>query len=111
MNDKERLQKQLEVIMGNSIYGAFPSEHDFKPASYILARELKYKLKHVLKGEVKTSVCDDTLIVDVYGANSTVFRYTMKHITSEIVQGFTSEMACNIIVKRYKSYINNLYFL
>ena len=77
----------------------------------LFARRLKTILKTEIKGEVHTHIVDDTIIVDIYGVNSIVFRYTRYNISSEIVQGLNSEMLANSIVKRYTKYIRNLFFL
>lgn len=77
----------------------------------IFCNQLKRNLKFYVKGEIKCHITDNTLIVDIYGVNDTVFRYTLIGIYSEIVHGFTNEMCTQIIVKRYKRYILNLFLL
>lgn len=77
----------------------------------VFCRNLQASLKRHVKGEVKCKHIEDTLIVDIYGFNGIVFRYTHENISSEIVQGFATEACTQIIVKRYKRYIENLFFL
>lgn len=90
----------------NTHYGAYPLG-----MKGIFCRNLKTSLKRHVKGEVKCNTAGETLIVDIYGVNNTVFRYTHENISSEIVQGFATEIYTQIIVKRYKRYIENLFFL
>lgn len=77
----------------------------------IYKKYLKQLLKNEIKGEVHCTFVQDTLLVDIYGANSIVFRYTRKNMFSEIVQGVPSKTIADIIVQRYKDYILNLYFM
>lgn len=74
-------------------------------------RTIKEELKKHIKGSIKCHIAEDTIIVDIFGVNDIVFRYTYKLSAYEIVQGFSCSTLAQIIVKRYKSYINNLYFL
>ena len=73
-------------------------------------KQLKNNLKQGIKGELRCHIISDTLIVDIYARNNIVFRYTCDCITHQIVQGLTSEMCYKTIEKRYRRYINNLYF-
>lgn len=74
------------------------------------SKELYFNLKKEIKGTVYSEIVDDTLKVTIYGANGIVFRYTRENMQSEIVQGLSIEIVTEIIVKRYKKYILNLYF-
>ena len=74
------------------------------------AINLKRNLKTKVKGEVWSHIINDTLVIDIYGVNGIVFRYTLENLSSEIVQGLSSEMLSDHIHKRYKRYILNLFF-
>lgn len=95
-----------QFLVKNSHYGAYPQGF-----AGVFCNNLKNKLKHNVKGEIKAHIVNDTLIVDIYGVNNIVFRYTQNNIYSEIVQGFASETCTQIIVKRYKRYILNLFLM
>ena len=71
----------------------------------VFCSNLTQALKAQVKGEVKCHTVDESLIVDIYGANGTVFRYKHDNISSEIVHGFASEACATIIMKRYRGYI------
>lgn len=77
----------------------------------VFCNNLKKSLKNHIKGEVKCNTINDILIVDIYAPTSIVFRYTLDNITSEIVQGFASETCTQIILKKYKKYVENLFFM
>lgn len=83
----------------------------YKEANTIFAKSLKLAIKNTIKGAVNCHLLDDTLIVDIYGANNIIFKYTLPNLSSEIVQGLSSERLAQSIVKRYKQYITNLFFL
>ena len=91
----------------------YPSEHNIVKQNmyWCFCHNLKHSLKTIIKGEVKCHVEDDMLIVTIFSTNNVIFRYTHGNIYSEIVQGFASETCTQIIYKRYKRYINNLFFL
>lgn len=74
------------------------------------SKALKTRLKQELKGEIVCKLFGDTLYVTIYGVNDIIFKYTWYNLTSEIVQGLTSERLSQIIVKRYRQYITNLFF-
>ena len=75
------------------------------------AINLKHYLKKKIKGEVWCHLVDDTLVVDIYGVNSIVYRYTREDMATQIVQGLYSEMLGELIYKRYRRYIENLFFM
>ena len=77
----------------------------------LFARNTKAQLLEKIVGSVQTYLTDDSLVVNIYGANDIVFRYTLNNLTHAIVQGFTSERLVQIIYKRYRQYIENLFFL
>lgn len=71
---------------------------------------LKHTLKPQVKGEVKIHINEDTLYVRIFGANNIVFYHTQIIEHSEIVQGLSSAKVTEVIVKKYKRYITNLFF-
>lgn len=77
----------------------------------LFARNVKSQLLERVKASVQTYINEDTLTVRIYGVNDIVFENKTYHISERIVQGYTSEMCVETIVKRYKQYITNLFFL
>ena len=75
------------------------------------ARNLKALLKTFIKGDVRTYLKGDDLQVHIYSVNGIVYHYTLENLSSEIVQGLSSETLAHRILKWYKGYINNLFFL
>ena len=71
---------------------------------------LKHTLKTQVKGEVKVNINNDTLYVRIFGANDIVFYHTQIFEHSELVQGLSSAKVTEVIVKKYKRYITNLFF-
>lgn len=76
----------------------------------IFTTRLKNALAKFVKGHVSAHfIVDDTLLVEIdYGA--TLYRYTLKDISTKISNGLTSEMVSKDICKQYKRYIFNKYF-
>ena len=77
----------------------------------IMSCAVRNNLKKEIKGSVKTTVVEDTLIVDIYAVNGIVYRYTLRNLCEQIVQGLNSQMVAKNIVKQYRAYIKNLFFL
>lgn len=81
-----------------------------KPAEKIWADNLKNKLTLKIKGEIKYTIIDDILLVDIYSVNYMVYRYTINNLQCKILTGYDVEMVAQSIYKGYKGYIMNLYF-
>lgn len=77
----------------------------------LVAQHIKSILKQEIKGSIKTHIVEETLIIDIYAVNDIVFRYTLRNISEQIVQGLNSQMVAQKIVKQYRAYIKNLFFL
>ena len=83
----------------------------YKEANTIFAKNLKLLIKNEIKGAVNCHLSEDNLVVSIYGANDIIFKYTLSNLSSEIVHGLSSERLAHNIVKRYRQYITNLFFL
>lgn len=81
-----------------------------KPVEQLWANKLKQSLTLKIKGEIKYTIIDDTLIIDIFGVNYLVYRYTISNLSCKIMGGFDVEMVAENITKGYKKYIINLYF-
>lgn len=77
----------------------------------LVAQHIKSILKQEIKGSIKTHIVEEKLIVDIYAVNNIVFRYTLINLSEQIVHGLYSEMVAKDIVKQYRAYIRNLFFL
>ena len=83
------------------------NEHNGK---FIFSQNLKQRLKSEIKGNVHFHLQDDTLIVDISATHNVYWKYIHNNLSSELVQGLTSEMLSEAIVKQYTKFIRNLYF-
>lgn len=77
----------------------------------LVAQRIKSILKQEIKGSIKTHIVEETLIIDIYAINNIVFRSTLRNLSEQIVHGLSSEMVAKNIVKQYRAYIRNLFFL
>ena len=69
------------------------------------------QLKTYVKGKVYVDISADYLIVTIYGQTGTVFRWTLAHSESAIAYGLDSKTVAQTIVKKYKNFVLNQYFL
>lgn len=71
---------------------------------------VKQQLLQHVQGYVKFWLNGDDMQITIFAPNGSIFKYTHQQLSSAIWQGFTSEICTQIILKRYKQYIRNLYF-
>ena len=71
---------------------------------------VKSILTNKIKGNVRYWLEDDRITFTIFCENGIKFSYKCYNISSEIVQGYSSETCAYEIVKRYRHFINNLYF-
>lgn len=102
--NKQDVQSMCQKLSLSSTYGYT------KPVEKIWADNLKNKLTLKIKGEIKYTLIEDTLLVDIYSINYMVYRYTINNLHCKILGGYDVEMVAQSICKGYKGYINNLYF-
>ena len=69
------------------------------------------ELKTRVKGNVYVDLQNDVIIVTLHNKLGTPFRWTLENIQSEIVRGLDVKMVTETIVKSYKRYILNQFFL
>lgn len=79
-------------------------------ATKLIAMSAKILVKRQIKGEVFWHIVNDTLVVDIFGVNDIVFRFTMECLSRAIVQGLTGQKLASCIIVEYKKYINFLFF-
>lgn len=75
----------------------------------IIAKNVKTRLEKCVKGEVKSHIIKDTLIVDIL-SNGKCYRYTEKLTAIEIVNGLSSEAIANEILYTYAKFIKQSFF-
>ena len=85
-------------------------DKEYSPQTYF-SKNVKTRLKEYIKGHINCKIYSDTLTVSIYAVNDIVFRYTLEDMSPKIVTGLTSEQLVQVIVKQYRRYINNLYFM
>ena len=76
----------------------------------LYATQVKKHLTSTVKGEVKFWLQDDDIIFTIYCVNSIVFQYTLQNASNHIHNSMSSELCAKTILKRYNSYIRNLFF-
>ena len=69
------------------------------------------ELKTRVKGNVYVDIQNDIIVVTLHNKLGTPFRWTLENIQSEIVRGLDVKMVTETIVKSYKRYILNQFFL
>lgn len=75
----------------------------------IIAKNVKTRLEKRVKGEVKSHIVKDTLIVDIF-TNGKVYRYTERLSVIEITNGLNSETIANEILYQYAKFIKGIFF-
>lgn len=73
--------------------------------------KLKRQLQERIKGNISVHIIDDTLIIDINPLGLTPFHYIIKNIAVQISIGLSAKIVSDVIVKQYKKYILNQYFL
>ena len=69
------------------------------------------ELKTRVKGNVYVDIQVDAIVVTIHNKLGTPFRYTLENIQSEIVRGLDVKVVAENIVKLYKKYILNQFFM
>ena len=73
--------------------------------------KLKRQLQKQIKGYISVHVIDDTLIIDIDPLDLHPWHYTISNIAVQLSIGLSSKIVSDVIVKQYKKYILNQYFL
>ena len=63
-----------------------------------------------VKGVKRVYFIDDTLYIRVYGVNDIVYEYKRPHISNDVNCGWSSKLIAQDFIKKYKSYVLNLFF-
>ena len=77
----------------------------------IYKNNVKNHLKSFIKGKIKVRIENDTMIVTIYPVGLKSYTYKVYDLTATIVSGYPSSMLANSIVKEYKHYIKNQFFI
>ena len=77
----------------------------------IFRMKLKSQLKERIKGDISVHVIDDTLIIDINPLGLHPWHCTISNIAVQLSIGLSSKIVSDVIVKQYKKYILNQYFL
>lgn len=77
----------------------------------IFRMKLKRQLQERIKGDICVHVIDDTLIIDINPLGLNPFHYIINNIAVQMSIGLSSKIVSDVIVKQYKKYILNQYFV
>lgn len=77
----------------------------------IFRMKLKKQLQERIKGDISVHVIDDTLIIDINSLGLNPFHYIISNIAVQMSIGLSSKIVSDVIVKQYKKYILNQYFI
>lgn len=77
----------------------------------IFRTKLKKQLRERIKGDISVHIIDDTLIIDINPLGSYPWHYTISNIAVQMSIGLSLKIVSDVIVKQYKKYILNQYFL
>lgn len=77
----------------------------------IFRMKLKRQLQECIKGDISVHVIDDTLIIDINPLGLNPFHYIINNIAVQMSIGLSSKIVSDVIVKQYKKYILNQYFI
>lgn len=78
-----------------------------------LQKTLRIELeKEILKvkGVKHVYFIDDTLYIRVHSVNDIVYEYKRPHISDDVNYGWSSKLIAQDFIKKYKSYVLNLFF-
>lgn len=73
--------------------------------------KLKRQLQERIKGNISVHIIDDTLIIDINPLGLNPWHYTISNIAVQISIGLSVKIVSDVIVKQYRKYILNQYFL
>ena len=73
--------------------------------------KLKRQLQERIKGNISVHIIDDTLIIDINPLGLNPWHYTISNIAVQISIGLSAKIVSDVIVKQYRKYILNQYFL
>lgn len=73
--------------------------------------KLKRQLQERIKGNISVHIIDDTLIIDINPLGLNPWHYTINNIAAQISIGLSVKIVSDVIVKQYRKYILNQYFL
>lgn len=77
----------------------------------IFRMKLKRQLQERIKGDISVHVIDDTLIIDINPLGLNPFHYIINNIAVQMSIGLSSKIVSDVIIKQYKKYILNQYFI
>lgn len=75
----------------------------------IIAKNVKTRLEKRVKGDVKSHIVRDTLIVDIF-TNGKCYRYTERLSVIEIINGLNSETIADEILYQYAKFVKGSFF-
>lgn len=78
---------------------------------YVFSCIVYRRLKEVILGRVFTRVEDDSLYVEIRRRDEPTFKLSIDDISNKIVNGYTSEYATFEVLKKYKKFVYNRYFM
>lgn len=73
--------------------------------------KLKRQLQERIKGNISVHIIDDTLIIDINPLGLNPWHYTISNIAVQTSIGLSVKIVSDVIVKQYRKYILNRYFL
>lgn len=73
--------------------------------------KLKRQLQERIKGNISVHIIDDILIIDINPLGLNPWHYTISNIAVQISIGLSVKIVSDVIVKQYRKYILNQYFL
>lgn len=77
----------------------------------IFRTKLKKQLRERIKGDISVHIINDTLIIDINPLGLHPWHYTINNIAVQMSIGLSSKIVSDVIVKQYKKYILNQYFI
>ena len=83
----------------------------FLSAQIRFARNLETHLQKSVKGDIHCVVHNDELTVRIYGTNGTAFYHKFENLYILMFNGVDSKTCAFEVLKRYRVFITNLYFL
>ena len=76
----------------------------------IFVENVQHHLRKLVKGEIKSYISNDILVIHIYAVNGIVFNFTRSDIATAIIHGLDSQTIAQIACKRYEGYIKSLFF-
>lgn len=77
----------------------------------IFKNALKKQLRKRIKGTISVHVTNDTLIIEIFDNIHRPWRYAIYNLSVKLSRGLSSSSLSDVIVKDYKKYVFNQYFI